>query len=99
MNIRGLIAERQIRQVLHFTTDRGLVGILASRAVKPRKRLSTDKYLEHIYKPNCENRIRDSAWHDYVNLSIETINAHLFGISSGNWHRDLDGWWCILSFS
>jgi hypothetical protein len=67
--------------------------------VRPRKRLTSDQYLEHIYKPNCPSRDRDAAWHDYVNLSMTKINARLFGISSGNWHRDLDGWWCILAFS
>jgi hypothetical protein len=37
-------------------------------------------------------------WLDYINLSITTVNLRLFGISRGKWHRDIEGWWCILSF-
>jgi len=99
MSIDEIITHRGIREVLHFTTNRGLVGALALAALKPRKRLPRETYLEFIYKPNCADRSRDVAWHDYVNLSITRINARLFGISSENWHRDINGWWCVLSFT
>jgi hypothetical protein len=35
------------RRFLHFTTHGGAVGILASKAVKSRKLLPEDAYLEH----------------------------------------------------
>ena len=73
-------------------------GIFASNAVKSRKRLSEDKYLEHILKFNCPDRSRDSAWLDYVNLSITTVNLNLFGISKDKWHSRMEGFWCILAF-
>jgi len=98
MTIEEIIASRGISDILHFTTNHGLAGILATGAVKSRARLSRDKYLEHILKLNCPDRSRDAAWHNYVNLSISRINSHLFRISEGNWHRALDGWWCVLSF-
>ncbi len=98
MILEEAIRGRDIREVLHFTTNFGLAGVLATKTVKPRNLLTTDDYLEHIYKPNCEDRSRDIMWHDYVNLSITRINTRLFGISSGNWHCDINGWWCILSF-
>lgn len=98
MKIEDVVKDRGIREVLHYTTNRGLTGILAQGAIRPRKRLPADKYLEHIYKPNCDDRSRDVDWHDYVNLSITGINSRLFRISSNNWHRNLDGWWCILAF-
>jgi hypothetical protein len=98
MTIEELVARRCIREVLHFTTNSGLTGILVSNFIKARPSLRKDKYLEHILKPNCPNRQHDVQWHGYVNLSITRINTRLFGISEGNWHRDLDGWWCILAF-
>jgi hypothetical protein len=97
MSIAEIIAERGIREVLHFTTNRGLLGILASEFVKSRARLDVDRQLEYVFYPNCSFR-RDPAWMDYVNLSITRINSRLFGISSTSWHRDQEIWWCILSF-
>ena len=98
MSIAALVARRGIAEVLHFTTNSGLTGILASGAAKARSNLLEDTYLEHILKHNCPARGRNAGWHSYVNLSITRINSRLFGISVGNWHKDLDGWWCILAF-
>lgn len=99
MTIQDIIRRRGIKEILHFTTNQGLTGILASKAVIPRKRLPKEKYLEHIILYNCENRSRDIEWLNYVNLSITAVNLRLFGISKGKWHRNMEGWWCILSFS
>jgi hypothetical protein len=95
MTIEDVFREKQITQVLHFTTTKGLLGILASGFVKSRKRLPEDEYLECIYEPNCHIRY-DAAWLDYVNLSIEVINKDFFGICSSKWHANSQ--WCILSF-
>ncbi len=97
MTIAEIIDQRRIAEVLHYTTNHGLVGILATSAVKPRERLPEEKYLEHVYHPACKVR-RDAAWFGYVNLSISRINASLFGIASGKWHRNRDVWWCVLGF-
>lgn len=99
MKIEDIIKRRKIQEILHFTTNKGLTGIVASKAIIARKRLPKENYLEHILFYNCTSRIRDREWLDYVNLSITSINLHLFGISSGKWHPDIEGWWCILSFS
>ena len=99
--MRGIlqaIAERGITEVLHFTTNKGLLGILYSRVVLPRRRLPKNKLVEHVYMLNAEVRY-DPEWTDYVNLSIGRINTRFFDIASGKWHRDKDLWWCILSFS
>ncbi len=52
MNIEEIIRSKGITRVLHFTTTSGLLGILATWAVKSTARLPEDKYLEFIYKPN-----------------------------------------------
>lgn len=97
MTLSTIVAQRRITEVLHFTTNEGLVGILQSGAVLPRSQLPREKYLEHIYKPNCRIR-KDVAWLSYVNLSISWINPELFRISSSRWHKDRDIFWCVLSF-
>lgn len=86
--------ERGITQVVHFTTVRGVTGVLARCAVKSRKRLPEEDYLEHVYRPNAESR-KDGAWLDYVNLSISRINDWMFD-SSVRWHADEDNPWVVL---
>lgn len=99
MTVADIVRQRQISEILHFTTNRGVTGIVAAGEVKSRKRLPEDKYLERVYLYNCKSRSQDVSWHDYVNLSVTTVNRRLFGISSGSWHASFDGWWCILSFA
>lgn len=99
MKINKVIDDRGIKEILHFTTNSGLTGILHSGKVKSRKRLSGDKYLEYILKLNCQNRSKDEAWIDYVNLSITSVNSNLFKISKDKWHAPMDGFWCIMSFN
>jgi hypothetical protein len=90
--------KRGITDIVHFTTIRGAVGILASRALKSRQRLPRDKYLEHVYRPNALDRSRDAAWLDYVNLSISRINDWMFETSE-KWHIADGVSWVVLSFS
>ena len=99
MTIEDIIKKRNIEDILHFTTNSGLTGVLASKYVLSRARLRKDQYLEHIVYYNCDNRARDKEWLDYINLSITTANLNLFDISRGKWHSNMDGWWCMLSFS
>lgn len=99
MTISEYIAERGIEEVLHFTTNSGLTGILRLSAIKCRNLLRNEKLLEHIFKQSCPDRRLDAAWHGYVNLSITRINSRLFNIASENWHSGLDGWWCVIAIS
>ena len=85
-----------VKDVLHFTTIRGAIGVLAACAVKSRIRLTNDKYLEHVYKANVQYR-KDNDWLDYVNLSIERINDWMFDTST-RWHPLDDNPWVVLSF-
>jgi hypothetical protein len=98
MSIADIVATRGIPSVVHFTTNRGTLGILASRLLKSRARLNQDEQLAHIFQPNARDRVKDAAWLDYVNLSISRINLSFFGYA-GNWHKERDFWWCILEFS
>jgi len=104
MSVQNEIVERDITEVLHFTTNRGLVGILATRHLRSRRRLPEDEYLQHILHPNAIVRPEDKPyfdkskdWLDYVNLSISEINSSFFGFS-GTWTHNQGRWWAILAF-
>lgn len=91
------IAERGITEVLHFTTNKGLLGIFATGDVLCRDLLNSEQYIEEIYTPNCSDRLKDADWTGYVNLSISRVNGHMFG-KSVRWHSTEDVWWAILAF-
>lgn len=94
--IESIISDRNITEILHFTTNLGLLGIVGTSSVLSRKRLPKEKYVEYIYKPNCSTR-KDLAWLDYINLSISRINDSMFGASK-RWHEVDDVWWATLGF-
>ncbi|NLW34550.1 DarT ssDNA thymidine ADP-ribosyltransferase family protein [Syntrophorhabdus aromaticivorans] len=95
MSVEDVIKDRCIREVLHFTTHLGLIGILDSKYVVSRQRLPEDKRLEYILNLNAARRL-DTAWLDYVNLSISRINSAFYEIASEKWHPTVQ--WRILSF-
>lgn len=99
MSIEKFIAQRGIESVVHFTTNRGSLGIFASKALKSRKRLNEDEQLKHIFQPNAKFRDKDLAWLDYANLSISRINTHFFNTCSASWHKEQNFFWCIFDFS
>ncbi|EEF23986.1 conserved hypothetical protein, partial [Ricinus communis] len=104
MNIGQFLDQRDLREIIHFTTNRGLIGILASNALKSRKRLHEDQYLRYILHVNARIRPEESDyfdkqedWLDYVNLTFSEINRRFFDFSQ-NWHNPDEIWWAILSF-
>ncbi len=94
-DVADFVRERGITEILHFTHHQGLTGILGSRLVHPRSQLRQDQLLEFVALENAAKR-QDTAWLDYVNLSISRINGTFFEICSNRWHSDLD--WRVLSF-
>jgi hypothetical protein len=97
MSVADFVDGHGISRVLHFTTNSGFLGMLASGSVKSRERLPKEKLLEHILEYNVTVR-KDAAWLDYVNLSIEMANGRFFTISSQHWHQGEDKWWVVLAF-
>lgn len=88
---------RGITELLHFTTSRGLIGILAQGKVYSRDQLNEDQYLENVKILNSPNRFRDAAWTDWVNLSVSRVNSSFLDTSQG-WHADDGVWWACVSF-
>ncbi|MFG6402503.1 DarT ssDNA thymidine ADP-ribosyltransferase family protein [Microbacterium sp. P04] len=89
--------ERGVTELLHFTTSRGLIGILAQGKIHSRKGLNEEQYLENIKLLNSPDRSRDADWWDWVNLSVSQVNSTFLG-HSHRWHADDDIWWACLSF-
>ena len=87
--------EHGITSIVHFTTVKGLIGILASGAAKSRQDLPEDESVKHVFEPNAAERHLDQLWHDYVNLSVTAINLRMFRFSA----REHPGAkWAILEF-
>lgn len=89
--------ERGITELLHFTTSRGLIGILAAGKVYSRDDLNSDQYLENVKVLNSPDRERDADWTAWVNLSVSRVNTRFMG-SSKSWHAEDSIWWACLSF-
>lgn len=104
MSLHEEITNRGITEVLHFTTNRGLIGSLASQSLLSRPLLGEDAYLRHVLQLNSTVRPEEAAlfdktedWLRYVNLSISEINRRFLD-ASRKWHNNNDVWWCILAF-
>lgn len=95
MTIEEIIATRDIKEIVHYTTSQGLLGILHLQKIKSRTRLSTEESLEFILNINTP-KVFDYGWEDYVNLSITDINTRLYGYSTRKWHPNAQ--WRILAF-
>lgn len=70
-----------ITEIVHFTRNTGMLGIARSGALLARAHLSAAKHLEYIYEANAKVR-RDLDHLDYVNLSIDRINASFFSVAT-----------------
>lgn len=89
-------AERHgLEEVVHFTTNKGLLGIAFTEAVVPRQQLRREEMLEFILQINAATRL-DAPWFNHVSMSLNDINRRFFEVSARHWHPDL--WWAILSF-
>lgn len=93
------IKSKGINEILHFTTNQGLLGVLRTGAVLPNSKLKKEDTLAFIFQQNSlKRRERDSKWLNYVNLSVTKLNFEFFEHSQ-NVHQYSDIYWVILSFS
>jgi hypothetical protein len=91
----SVVRARSITDVLHFTTNRGVVGILSKGEILSRRQLPEQAFLEYVYQPNVDQR-KDPAWTDYVSLSISRINDWMFAAST-RWHIKDGVSWVVIS--
>ncbi|MCU1580007.1 MAG: hypothetical protein JWP19_2211 [Rhodoglobus sp.] len=97
-DIQDLIATRGITEILHFTTNNGLLGILASGRVLSRHRLNENDLVSAVRLPVWAVR-KDPNWTDYVNLSIDEVSRRMLATSEEQHRNNPDVWWTVLSFA
>jgi hypothetical protein len=86
-------SELGITEVLHFTTEKGVLGCLRKGALLSRKRVQDDPDLAFIFTGVWPRR--DLEWIDHVSLSLTRINRGLYAKAANNLP---ELWWGILSF-
>ncbi|HEI8934487.1 TPA: DUF4433 domain-containing protein [Citrobacter freundii] len=93
------IKSKNINEILHFTTNLGLLGIIRTGAVLPNAELKEEDTLSFIFQQNSQKRKEwEIKWLNYVNLSITKLNFEFFEYSKYV-HKDKDIYWAVLSFS
>ncbi len=103
MAIREFVTNRGITRVVHFTSFPGLVGILSLGKVLSRKAMeryrSQNPNSNLYYLFGCNDSGRWDMKLDYINMSVEHINAKLlwkFQMDDSGTERNP---WCILEFA
>ncbi len=95
-SISKIVQDRGITEVVHFTTDVGLLGTLAMGQLLPRAGVEDEQYLEHILQVNAPVR-KDPRWTGYSSLSISRANWRYFEYSERS--HETDGLlWGVLVF-
>lgn len=98
MKIDDIIQQRGLSEVLHFTKNAGLTGVLFKKSLRSRHRLVRDNELKYTFTPTAKYR-KDQNYLDYVNLSLSEINSEFYNVAAKKWFQGDDLWWCILAFS
>ncbi len=84
---------RGVTEVLHYTSEKGVMGTIMKDTLLSRKRVEEDPDLEFVYEGVWERR--DPQWIDHISLSISRINLDLFERARNN-HSEF--WWAVMSF-
>jgi ssDNA thymidine ADP-ribosyltransferase, DarT len=88
-----LARARGIKAIVHFTTDKGILGTIRKGALLSRKRVQDDPDLAFIFAGVWPRR--DLRWVDFVSLSVTDINTLLYSQAQRNLP---DRWWGVLAF-
>ena len=85
--------ERGITEILHFTTDKGVLGSLRKGQLLSRKQVEDDPDLAFIFLGVWPVKVPE--WVDHISLSLSQINRELFERAEQNLP---DRWWAVMSF-
>jgi hypothetical protein len=85
--------ERGIERIVHYTSNRGVMGAVANGALLSREQVENDPGIAFIYEGIWERKDHD--WVDYISLSVSRINVDLFERSRKHFP---DFWWAVMSF-
>ncbi|MEJ7792028.1 MAG: DarT ssDNA thymidine ADP-ribosyltransferase family protein [Gaiellaceae bacterium] len=84
---------RGVAEIVHYTSERGVMGTVMKGMLLSRQRVQADPDLEFIFEGVWERR--DPEWLDHISLSVSRINLDLFERSRTN-HPQY--WWAVMGF-
>lgn len=94
MTVSERARERGVTEILHYTSDRGVMGSVMKGALLSRQRVEADPDVAFIFEGIWDRK--DHAWLDYISLSVARTNLDLFRRSRAHFP---DRWWAVMSFS
>ncbi|WP_162630003.1 DarT ssDNA thymidine ADP-ribosyltransferase family protein [Azospirillum ramasamyi] len=105
LSVADIVESRNITEVVHFTSNFGLVGCLNSGNLLSRRQLPQEQTLKHVLEQTSPVIFEDQDWFDkkkdwvdYVNMSLSEINSSYFRFANEKWHPTGDRYWIIMSF-
>ena len=94
MTVAERARERGVTEIVHYTSQKGVMGTILKGALLSRKRVEADADVDYVFEGIWERK--DPQWVDHISLSISRVNFDLFRRSRDNFP---DYWWAILSFA
>lgn len=93
MTVSARALERGATEILHYTSEKGVMGSVMKWKVLSRERVEGDEELAFTYEGIWPRR--DPDWIDYISLSVSRINLDLYNRSRAHYP---DFWWAVMSF-
>jgi hypothetical protein len=85
--------ERGVTEILHYTSERGVMGSVMKGALLSREQVENDPDVAFVFEGIWGRK--DHEWLDHISLSISRVNLDLFERSRRHFP---DYWWAIMSF-
>lgn len=93
MSVAQRAQERDVTEILHYTSHKGVQGSVMKWATLSRQRLEDDEDVAFVFQGVWPRR--DPEWVDYISLSVSRINGDLYDKSRKHYP---DWWWAVMSF-
>lgn len=94
MTLADAAASRDISEVLHYTSEKGVMGSIIVGSLLSREAVERTEEVAYIYE-GVWDRSRDIEWIGHISMSLTEINVDLFSRSRRNHPH---WWWAIMSF-
>lgn len=94
MSVAAAARERGITEILHYTSEKGVMGSIIVDALLSRRDVETNTEVAYIYE-GVWDRSRDLQWIGHTSMSVTQVNIDLFARSRNNHPQ---WWWAIMSF-
>jgi hypothetical protein len=93
MSVSDVARKRGIVEILHYTSDKGVLGTVVKDALLSRERVESDPEIAYIFRGIWD--IKEPDWADHISLSLSQVNIDLFKRART---KHPDRWWAVMSF-